>query len=130
MWQGEVDLERDIKELSRKVEMLCFDKNTFYTLNLFVKTHQTIHLRFVCSKVYQFYHTKKVLNIELLLVGLVFLDGIWLAILKLLTLYSRIVQLSKYIEGARFLLGKEGTLGDRRRLDCVIVLDSNWQCPY
>lgn len=111
--------------------MLCFDKNTFYTYESFCQNSSDYTLlRFVRSKVYQFYHTKKVLNIELLLVGLVFLDGIWLAILKLLTLYSRIVQLSKYIEGARFLLRKEGTLGDRRRLDCVIVLDSNWRCPY
>ena len=77
MWQGEVDLERDIKELSRKVEMLCFDKNTFYTYESFCQNASDYTLlRFVRSKVYQFYHTKKVLNIELLSVGLVFLDGI------------------------------------------------------
>lgn len=88
---------------------MCFDKNAFYTYESFWENSANyIHLRFVHIKVYQFYYTKKMLNIELLLVGLVFLDGIWLAVLKLLTLYSRIVQLSKYIEGARFLTSGKG----------------------
>ena len=89
--------------------MLYFDKNTLYTYESFCQNSGNyIHLRFVHSKVYQFYHTKKMLNIELLLVGLVFLDGIWLAILKLHTLYSRIVQLSKYIDEAGFLTSGKG----------------------
>lgn len=75
----------------------------FYTgISIFQSPSNYIHLRFVYLKVCQFYHKKINLNVELLFVGLIFLDGIRLSILKLLTLY-RIKQMSKYIKGTRFL---------------------------
>lgn len=50
---------------------------------------------------------QKQFNIELLFVGLSFLDDTESSILKLLTLYFRIERMSKYIEGARFLTSEE-----------------------
>ena len=85
--------------------MLYFDRSMFYTGRSFCQ-NSNYTLKIYTSQGISVLLQKK-LNIELLFVCLLFLDGIELAILKLVTLYSRIVQMSKYIEGARFLTSGE-----------------------
>lgn len=97
---GRIDLEKDIKDLSGELEVLYFDRSMFYTGISICQNLSSIH-KIYASQSISILPQKR--NIELWLVGLFFLDGIGLSILKLPTLYSSIEQMSKYIEGARFL---------------------------
>lgn len=80
--QGQIDLERDIKETSGELEVFYFDRSMFY---IGISICQNSYTRFMHLKVYH-YCCKKKLNVELLFIGLVFLNGIRLAIPKLLIL--------------------------------------------